>query len=336
MAQTEQIVSTRDQINSMRALLDKSKQQFAMALPRHIKADQFLRVAISTIQKNPDLLKCTQVSVLSCLMESAQLGLQVNGSLGEAYLVPFNNKQKDGTWKKECQLIIGYKGYMKLARNSGEVSTIKAEVVYKGDELKVEDGLDPVLRHVRSEDPPELDKDEPLENAVRGAYAIVKMKDGTPQFVFLWKWEIDRARARSKQKDGLMWTTDYPEGAKKTAIRRLAKYMPQSPEIQRAAALEDAADLGISQDIESAIEISATEQEPAQITNGTKLDALVDADKSKQEEKAPEKPQAAPTSTPKQSQGGRKNQPAASQTAAGNPDYATGADPDPFSGELPL
>ena len=83
---------------------------------------------------------------------------------------------------------------MKLARNSGEVSTFKARCVFKKDHFVVQDGLDPKLEHVRSEEPPELGKDETIENAVRGAYAMVRMKDGSVNFVFLWKWEVERAR----------------------------------------------------------------------------------------------------------------------------------------------
>ena len=123
---------------------------------------------------------------------------------------------------------------MKLARNSGQISTIKAEVVYAKDHFLVVDGLEPKLEHVRSEEPP-ISGDTPIAEAVRGAYAICKMKDGSTQFVFLWKWQIERARARSKQADGQAWTNDYPEMAKKTAVRRLAKYIPQSTELQRAA-----------------------------------------------------------------------------------------------------
>lgn len=304
MAQTQQLVPIKDQINNVRSLILKSEEEIKKALPRHIRAEQFIRTALTTIRRNPDLLKCTQDSLMGCLMESAQLGLQVDGMLGEAHLVPFNRKTKTGQYIKECQLIPGYKGYMKLGRNSGEVASYKAKVVYRDDELTVEEGLSPKLVHRRSEEPPQLGKGETLADAVRGAYAVVTLKDGSSNFVFLWKWEIDRARATSKaaMKDGGPWDTNYPEMAEKTAMRRLAKYMPQSAEIQKAAALEDMAEVGLSQGLSAgSIDIEVEEVEPDTTERLKQLEA-----------------EKAPTSTP-----------------LDNPNFAEGSDPepDPFTGE---
>lgn len=328
---TQQIVPIPKQVATVRSLLyaEKSIEQFKAALPRHIKAEQFLRVAMTTIQKNPDLLQCTQTSLLGCLMESAQLGLQVDGLLGEAHLVPFNNKQKDGTWKKECQLVPGYRGYMKLGRNSGEVATFMARTVYKDDHFEYEDGLDPKLVHRRSETPPAIGANESIENSVRGAYAIARMKDGSYQFVFLWKWEIDRRRAASKAKYG-PWFDNYPAMCEKSAIRALAKWIPQSPELQRAAALEDLADAGFTQDIDCVVDPNTGEVVSMPAASQEKpnaLDALVDADKEKQE--APKAPTSEPEQKPKQSTSPKKSQPAAPATAAG-PAFSD-KEPDPFA-----
>jgi recombination protein RecT len=341
------------------ALLEKWKVEFANALPRHIKIDQFLRVALTTITKNRDLLQCTQASVLGCLIQSAQLGLQVDGLLGEAYLIPFNNKQWDGSKHKECQLIIGYRGFMKLGRNSGEVSTFKACTVYHGDKFVITDGLEPRLEHEKSETPPDFSKG--FENAVRGAYAIARMKDGSVSFVFLWKWEIDRARNASKAKDSKTspWTTHYPEMCEKTAIRRLAKYMPQSPDLQRAAILDELADAGLSQGlVDDAIDTDAStvmddaDQKALPAAGGSKLDAIVNA--REEQKKAASQPARTPDGDPTVDQGQpkadgrakRKPEGAAGhqkasqeqqppqQQADGNPNYADN-EPDPFStGEL--
>jgi recombination protein RecT len=254
----QEVTRTPTAIKTVRDLLERSTHQFALALPKHIRADQFIRVAMTTIQKNPALLQCTQVSLLACLMEAAQLGLQVDGLLGEAHLVPYRNK----AGKKECQLIPGYKGLLKLARNSGEISTVHPEVVYTKDFLEVEDGLDPKLIHRRSEEAP-VEENEPLGPAVRAAYCVARMKDGGVSFCLMWRWEIDRIRAQSKAKDSDPWITHYPEMAKKTVIRRHSKILPASAELVSMARLEDLAEAGLPQNLgNGAIDITDAIQEP--------------------------------------------------------------------------
>ena len=246
-----QAVVSRNQINNTRALLQACQKEFAVALPKHIKVEQFLRVAMTTLQKNPGLLKCTQSSVLGSLMEAAQLGLQVDGMLGQAYLVPFNNKYKDGAgverWRMECQLIVGYKGYMVLARNSGEVSHFAGRCVYDNDLLEIEEGLEPKLKYISAKVQPPLEKDEKLDDHIIGAFAVCKFKDGTTSFVFLWKWQIERFRHMSKAPNSKMWREFYPEACEKTAMRRLSKYLPLSAEIMRAESLDTLADMGLEQ-----------------------------------------------------------------------------------------
>lgn len=67
--------------------------------------ERFMRMALSAINNTPKLAECTQISFLAALMNAAQLGLEPNTPLGQAYLIPYNNK---GTM--ECQFQIGYKG----------------------------------------------------------------------------------------------------------------------------------------------------------------------------------------------------------------------------------
>jgi recombination protein RecT len=296
-----QIVPFEAKVNTIRGKLSQMKDQFLMALPRHVKVEQFMRVAVTSIRRNPDLAECTIDSLLGSFMQSAQLGLQVDGLLGEAHLVPFNNKNKlTNKWEKEAQLIVGYKGLMKLARNSGEVSAFYARAVYMKDHLVIEEGLEPKLEYKRSEERPCADG-ESLENCIRGAFALVRYKDGSSHFVFLWKWEIDRARLASKNSGGV-WKSNYPEMAEKTAMRRLAKWMPQSVELQKAYELEERVDAGISQGLGSVFDVSAEPQtagaEPAKAENKSELAQALDAQKAKtQPAAAPE--QGKKTSMPK-------------------------------------
>ena len=72
---------------------DSMKKQFEKALPKYITPDKFVRIALTAINSNPELAQCTQTSLLAAMMNSAQLGLEFNTPLGEAYLIPYRNKK---------------------------------------------------------------------------------------------------------------------------------------------------------------------------------------------------------------------------------------------------
>jgi recombination protein RecT len=327
MSTQNQIVPLRDKVSSIRALLEKSKPQLALAVPSHLKVDRLLRVAMTSIQKNPKLLDATPTSLIGAVMECAQLGLEPDGLLGHAYLVPFRNKKQDGSWQTEVTLIPGYKGLYKLVRNSGELSTVTAEVVYKQDQFTVSKGLDPRLEHVPAEDVQEVSEDD-----IRAFYAVARLKDGGVQFVLLWKWQVDAIRARSKAKDSGPWVTDYVEMGKKTALRQLAKLLPTSVEVQRAVALDERADAGISQDLDSVIDISASDSNSdPETAPASKLDQVVE----QAQKPRPVPPGAAEKPSPamehaKQTFARKAGAGKGSTPTPASPAYTEGADPDPF------
>ena len=117
-------------------IIQAGAKQFATALPKHVNSERFVRIAITTIRQNPKLAKCSQESLLGALMVSAQLGLEP-GTLGQCYLIPFENK-KAGT--VECQFQIGYKGLIELLRRSGQLSDIYSYTVYENDDFNIEYG----------------------------------------------------------------------------------------------------------------------------------------------------------------------------------------------------
>ncbi|HOG08679.1 MAG TPA: recombinase RecT [Syntrophales bacterium] len=260
MAQTQNLPATQKAAN-IRGLLEKSRRQLEMALPKHLTADRLLRVAMTSIQRTPKLLDCTQRSLLACIMTCAQLGLEPDQFLGQAYLVPFGNV---------CTLIPGYRGYIALARRSGEVQSVSAQAVYDKDHFVLQYGIDEKLEHVPYEpSEKELDGQDP-RGSFKGAYVIFKYKDGSYSFDYMGKAEIDRIRKRSKASSDGPWVTDYAEMAKKTVIKRHSKLAPLSVEFQRAVALEDRAMAGESQadllnlgtEDEGTIDVEAGEVKP--------------------------------------------------------------------------
>lgn len=241
----KQVSTSHKQVATLRDMLDKSKSQIQLALPKHMDASRLLRVAMTSVQKTPELLACDPLSVVRSVIEAAQLGLEPDGILGHAYLVPY---------KRKCQLIVGYKGMISLAYRSGAVASIGGEVVFEADEFEFEYGLTEKLRHV----PNFKAKDRGKPVCV---YAVAHMKDGGHAFVVLPVSEVERHRQRSAMPNSPAWKNDWNAMAVKTAVRVLAKWMPQSPELQRAASKEEAMEAGAEID-EPVIDITDSQVPP--------------------------------------------------------------------------
>lgn len=219
---------------SLAQMLAGMGKELERALPKHVSADRMMRIATTALRANPDLAKCNQMSFLGCVLSAAQLGLEVNTPLGQAYLIP--RKSKDHGM--ECTLQIGYQGFMDLARRSGEVSAIYAEAVYQGDAFGYELGLEKKLSHKPSEDPGR--EDGPLTHV----YAVAKLKSGEALFAVLTRSQVEKYRKRGGDRRFSPWDSDYEAMAKKTAVRRLFTWIPKSAEIAGAVALDEAPELG--------------------------------------------------------------------------------------------
>lgn len=191
---------------------DYFKQQVALCLPKHLTADRFVRVALSALTRIPKLGQCTPESVIKCMMTCSELGLEPDGR--RAHLIPFG---------KECTLIIDYKGLVELAKRSGDVSNIHAQIVCERDVFDYNTGE--VTHKI------DFKNDRGTMYAV---YTVIKFKDGGQHTEIMTKKDVDRIRARSRAKDSGPWVTDYDEMAKKTVFRRASKWVVLSPEIQDA------------------------------------------------------------------------------------------------------
>lgn len=227
----------------------RTKAQIALALPKHMTADRLARIAMTELRKTPKLMQCDQMSFLGAIMQCAQLGLEPGGALGHAYLLPFDRRQKQGnqwvTVATEAQLIIGYRGMIDLARRSGQIVSLSARAVHENDTFSYAYGLEEKLEHVPCEDG--------NPGALTHVYAVARLKDGGVQFEVMSKAAVDKVRALSKSSEKGPWVDHYEEMAKKTAIRRLFKYLPVSIELQRAVNIDEKAEADIPQDNASVI-----------------------------------------------------------------------------------
>lgn len=213
----------------------KTKQQMAVALPKHIGADRMIRLALTALRTNPALLECEPVSVMGSIIIATQMGLEPNTPLGHSYLVPYNNKKR-GT--KEAQMILGYKGMIELARRSGQIKSIAARVVRDGDEFEYEYGINDQLVHKATGD-----EDAPTTHI----YAVAHLAGGGYQFEVMTRKMVEKIRQKSPGRDSTFWTGYWEEMAKKTCVRRLFKWLPISIEMQSAVAADERADAGESQ-----------------------------------------------------------------------------------------
>lgn len=208
-------------------MLQSSMRQIEAALPKHLTPERMIRTALTAFRQSALLAKADPKSVLAAVFIAAQLGLEV-GVNGECYLLPFWNARER---RYDCQLIVGYQGYIKLARNTGMIESIETRVIHDGDTFEVEYGLTPRFRHV----PVDREGDR---NPV-GAYCIARFVGGGLHIEYMTWREIMaiKARSPSKNKEGKItgpWVTDPEEMARKTVVRRARKYWPQSVELATA------------------------------------------------------------------------------------------------------
>lgn len=225
-------------------MLDKFKAEIARALPRHINPDRMTRIALTAFRMNPRLAECDPRSVFAAIVQSSQLGLEV-GLMGEAHLVPFKN---------ECQLIPGYTGLIKLARQSGFVQDIYAHEVRMNDQFNLNLGLERSLEHVPMQGSCGFPATDDERGPIAGFYAVGVFKDGSRTFVAMGVTEVERIRdnsrgyqAAKRSKKDSVWDSDFTAMGLKTAIRRLCKYLPKSPELATALSLDAAFEQGKDQ-----------------------------------------------------------------------------------------
>lgn len=204
---------------SLAQLIQQMRPEIARALPRQMNPDRMARIATTVLRQTPALARTTPESFLGALLTASQLGLEP-GPTGEAYLVPYGNV---------CTFIPGYRGLIKLARNSGQLRDIWAEVVYSNDTFRYSLGLHRDLVH----EPADGDRGAPTH-----VYAAAELADGGRPFVVLRASEVEDIRARSKAGRNGPWVTDWAAMAKKTAVKQLAKWLPLSAEMASAVTLD--------------------------------------------------------------------------------------------------
>ena len=225
---------------TMQTYIKSMEGEIKKALPSVITPERFTRMVLSALSTTPKLGSCTPKSFLGAMMSAAQLGLEPNTPLGQAYLIPYKNKGVD-----EVQFQIGYKGLIDLAYRSGEVEVVQAHIVYENDTFECEYGLEPKLTHT----PADKDRGEPIK-----VYAVFKTKSGGYGFEVMSMDDIRKHASKYSKSYGSSyspWKTNFEEMAKKTVLKRVLKYAPLKSDFVRGITQDESIKTEIADDMYS-------------------------------------------------------------------------------------
>ena len=265
----ENKTASTQNMKTLQSWVVSMKDQIGKALPSVLTPDRFTRMVLTALSANPKLQVCTPQSFLGAMMQAAQLGVEPNTPLGQAYLIPYKNKGID-----EVQFQLGYKGLIDLAYRSGEITDIQAHEVHENDEFEYELGLNAKLRHI-----PALKERGP----VILYYAVWHTKSGGYGFEVMSVEDIkEHAKKYSKaaQSSYSPWTTNFDSMAKKTVLKQALKYAPLKTDFVRAVAQDETIKTNIDVNMadmpdETVIEAEAVDRETGEITQND--DAILDA-----------------------------------------------------------
>ena len=249
-----------DPASTIKAYITRMKGEIAKALPSVMTPERFTRIVTSAISTTPQLAQTTPQSFLGAMMTAAQLGLEPNTPLGQAYLLPYKNHGR-----LECQFQLGYKGLIELAFRSGPGAIIQAHEVRENDEFSYSFGLEPTLHHV----PARGDRGN-----VICYYAMFRTKDGGFGFEVMSREDVE-AHARQYSKsygNGYSpWSTNFDEMAKKTVLKKCLKYAPLKSDFVRAVASDETIKTEIAEDMAEVppVEIAYTvDEETGEVVEG--------------------------------------------------------------------
>ena len=248
------------QPDTIAGLLELNKGAILQALPKTVKPDRFLRVAVNSITRNPDLQKCTASSLYAGIMQSAQLGLEV-GIMNQAHLVPYWNSDKKCF---EAQFQVGYLGLRDLGERYGDIADGDAQAVHEKDLFDYGQGDAPYITHKPSKD---QDRGE-----ITHFYCWAKPKDGALKVAVMSKMEVEKHKEKYVRNKGPAWTSSFEAMGLKTVIRRCYKLLARSPELREAIALDELQEVSIPQNL--GLEVEIQEAQEARTENAKQLEQV--------------------------------------------------------------
>lgn len=191
-------------INKMKQLLDNNgvKQLFDNALKEN--ADAFVTSLIDLYSSDDYLKTCEPRDVMMEALKAAILQLPINKALGYAYIVPFNKKPT---------FVIGYKGLIQMAMNTGLYVNLNAGTIYEGMELKQNYLAGTFEVH-----------GDPISDKAVGYFAYFKLVNGMEKALYMTREEMEvygKKYSPSYNSKFSPWQTEFEKMAHKTVMRQL-------------------------------------------------------------------------------------------------------------------
>lgn len=252
MANKIQKVNTGDK--TIKSYVKAMESGIKAALPSALTPERFTRIVMTALSTTPQLNECTPQSFLGAMMTAAQLGLEPNTPLGQAYLIPFRNKGK-----LEAQFQLGYKGLIDLAYRSGEVELVQAQCVYENDTFNCQFGLEPKLEHI----PADSSRGELVK-----VYALFKTKSGGFGFEVMSVEDVKAHAKKYSQSYGSSyspWARNFEEMAKKTVLKKCLKYAPLKSEFSRGITSDETIKTDMDADMFSVPDETVYEAEAVEV-----------------------------------------------------------------------
>jgi recombination protein RecT len=228
------ISKSEERGQSLAQMWEIAAPRVRMLIPQHVVPERMIASLLTAVNRNPDLQKCTPVSLIRETIRAAQMGFDVSGIGGKFYLVPFWNRD---IGQHEAQGITGYRGLEELARRTGDIVAIWSREVYEHEQFTYRDGIVQEIFH--QPEGPQTADEQPT-----GAYAVALWKNGFRQGEVMNRVQLEKVRSMSKMPDGLMWKNHTSEAYRKTVTRRLCKRLPDSIELLTQLDNEDRMDRG--------------------------------------------------------------------------------------------
>ena len=197
------------------------------------RAPQFITSVLQIANSNVMLKNAEPSSIYNAAATAATLDLPLNNNLGFAYIVPYNEKQKDGSYKVVAQFQMGYKGFIQLAQRSGQFQTISAAPIYEGQLIE----QNPLTGFI-------FDFSQKKSDIVIGYAAYFRLTNGFEKTLYMTIQDLKKHGQKFSQtfKKGFgLWNDDFESMAQKTVIKLLlSKFAPLSIEMQRAVITDQA------------------------------------------------------------------------------------------------
>ncbi len=238
---TGALVATRDAQQRLTGYLEKARARLAAVLPVGWSPERMISMVLSAYSRDPNLARVTTteglMSIVQSTMRAAELGLELNTPLGEAYLIGYWDPKTRGTL---VQFQPGYRGYVKLAYASERVLLIDAAAVHERDKFSCTRGTHPSIEHA-----PVISEPGP----VVAVYATMRLEPASEN---VWKMDMmtmpevfrirDRSQAYMAFRAGKIkstpWSSDEVAMSKKTVVSRMLKLAPLSEGVRAAIAYD--------------------------------------------------------------------------------------------------